>query len=144
MASCERGAALGEFLSDFCFAFEDQKRMGEGVIADDVAGFDDFAGEFRTLLDVASDQKKSRLYAVFGEDFEQAQRVRVVGAVVIGQRDLARAARQAGESFAQPLSGRGHGLVAGGNRGCGGDAGAERRGRACRDCIALSDWVIGD
>ena len=110
---------MAEFLADFSFAFEGEQRMREGVVADDVAGVDNFAGDFRTLLHVASDQKKSRVHAVFGEDFEQAQRVRIVGAVVVGQRDLTRAARQAGESLPIPLPRRRHGLIAGGNSGCG-------------------------
>ena len=77
--------------------------MSEGVVADDVAGLDDFADDFRTLLDVASDQKKSCVHVVLGEDFQQAQGVRIVGAVVVGERDLARAARQSGEGLPIPL-----------------------------------------
>lgn len=73
--------------------------MSKGMIADNVAGLDDLAGEIGALLDVASDDKESCLNVVFGEDFEQVQSVRVVGTVVVGESDLARAARQAGESF---------------------------------------------
>ena len=57
--------------------------MREGVVADDVAGLDDFAGDFGALLDVASDQEESCVYVVLREDFEKAQRVRIVGPVVV-------------------------------------------------------------
>ena len=58
--------------------------MREGVVADDVACLDDFADDFGALPDVASDHEKSCVYVVLREDFEKAQRVRVVGAVVVG------------------------------------------------------------
>ena len=96
--------------------------MGEGVIADDVAGADDFMSEIGALLDVASDEKESCVNIMFGEDFEQAQSVRIVGTVVVGESDLASVVRKAGESFAVPLAGGGHGLVGrycGGREGCG-------------------------
>ena len=62
--------------------------MSEGVIAHDVSRFDDFAGNIGPLLHVASDQKKSRANVVLRQDFQQAQRVRIVGPVVIGEREL--------------------------------------------------------
>src|ERR1700678_4062704 len=49
------GAALYDFAFDFGFAFEDQQRMGVRMIANDVAGLDNFTGQARVLLDVASD-----------------------------------------------------------------------------------------
>src|SRR5580700_4220002 len=107
----EGRAAGGEFLANFSRAFESQERMCEGVVADDVAGLDDFAGELGALLDIPSDQKKSRADVVLGEDLQQAQRVRVVGTIVVGQGELLCAARQAGEGAAVPLSGGRHGLV---------------------------------
>jgi len=84
------GPAGGEFAFDFRCAFECKKWMSEGVIADDVAGSNDFAGEIGTLLDVASDKKESCANIVFREDFEQVRSVRVVGAIVVGESDLAR------------------------------------------------------
>ena len=62
--------------------------MREGVIADHVSGLDDFADDVGALLDVASNHEKGCVYVVLREDFEQAQRVRIVGAVVVSQRDL--------------------------------------------------------
>ena len=96
--------------------------MGEGVIADGVACMDDFAGEIGTLLNVASDEKESCVNIVFGEDFEESRSVRIVGTIVIGESELARAVRESGESFAIPLAGGRHGLVGrycGGREGCG-------------------------
>ena len=95
--------------------------MREGVVADNVAGLDDFAGDFRTLPHIASNQKKSRVHVVLGENFQQAQRVRIVGAVVVGQRDLPRSARQSREGSPIPLPRRRHGLITRGNGGRGGD-----------------------
>ena len=123
LAGCvfEGGAARREFLADFCLTFESQQRMSEGVIADGVSGLNDGAGDFWALVDVAADQKKSCVDIVAGEDVEQAKSVWVVGAVVIGEGELARTLGQASEGFSIPLAGWGHGLVAGG--GCGNCAG---------------------
>ena len=123
LAGCifEGGTALREFQPDFCLTFESQQRMSEGVIADGVSGLNDGAGDFWALVDVAADQKKSCVDIVAGEDVEQAKSVWVVGAVVIGEGELARTLGQASEGFSIPLAGWGHGLVAGG--GCGNCAG---------------------
>jgi hypothetical protein len=75
-------------------------------------------------MDVAADQEERRFDFMLREDFEQAQGVRIVGAVVIREGELFRAAGQAGEGAAVPLSGGGHGLVAGGG---------ERGGRCGED-----------
>ena len=82
---------MRNFLPDFRLILENQQGMSEGVVADNVSSFDNFAGDVRTLLHVASNQKKSCVHAVLGENFEQPQSVRIVGAVVIGQCDLSRA-----------------------------------------------------
>ena len=78
-------------------------------------------------MDVAADQKKGCVDVVVGEDFEQAQGVRVVGAVVVGEGELARIPGQAGEGFSVPLAGGGHGLVAGGDGGGCADAAVRAR-----------------
>jgi hypothetical protein len=49
------GAALAEFLADFTFAFENQQRVREGVIANDVAGSSNLTDDLRTLLHVPPD-----------------------------------------------------------------------------------------
>ena len=85
--------------------------MREGMIADNVAGLDNLAHDVRTLLHVASNQKKSCVNPVPGEDLQQTQGVRIVGAVVVSQRNLARSARQSRESASIPLPRRRHGLI---------------------------------
>ena len=117
-----------KFLADFSFTLESEEGLGEGVVADDVAGLDEGASDFGMLANVESDQKKSCVDVVFGEDFEKSQTVQGVGAVIVGEGELAGGARQSGESLAIPLAGRRHGLVTGGNRGCGGDGASEGEG----------------
>ena len=73
------------------------------MIAHNVASLNNFAGDVRTLLHIAPDQKKSCLHAMPGENFQQSQSVRIIGAVVVGQRNLPRAARQSSESSPIPL-----------------------------------------
>jgi len=81
-------AALAEFATDFSFALESQQGMGEGVVADDVAGVDNLADHLRMLQYIASDQEKGCADVMLREDFEQAWCVRVVRSVVVGQSDL--------------------------------------------------------
>ena len=95
--------------------------MGEGVVADDVARAFNFADDFRTLLDVASDQEKCRLNVMIGEDVEQSHCVRIVGAVVIGESYLTGSALEAREGLSVPLSSWCHGLVTGSYHGRDGD-----------------------
>src|SRR6202140_1202982 len=111
-------AAFGKFLSNFASAFEDQQWMREGVVAHDVSGFDDLPYDFRPLLHIASDQKKSCAYAVLGKDVQQTQGVRIVWPIVVVEGDQLGAAWQARERAPVPLSRRGHGLITrGSNRG---------------------------
>ena len=69
----QRRPAIGKFLANFFCAFEDQQRMREGVVAHDVAGLNDLANDFRTLPHVATDQKKSCVYAVPRKNLQQSQ-----------------------------------------------------------------------
>ena len=82
------------------------------MIADDVSGVGDFAGNVGALADVASDHEEGRADIVPGEHVEEFQRVWVVRAVVVGERDLLASAGEAGERAAEPLAGRCHGLIA--------------------------------
>ena len=99
--------------------------MGDGVVADDVAGLDNFADDFRMLPHVVSDQKESGVDAVPREDFQQTQRVRVVGAVIIGEGDLMGGTGESDESFPVPLRRRRHRLVRGCSGGSDGDSGGQ-------------------
>jgi len=89
--------------------------MTEGVIADRVAGFHDFACEVRSFSCVLADQEECGVYIVFCQDFEQVKGVRIVRTVIVGKRQLLRTWWQADEGSSIPLAGRGHGLITGGN-----------------------------
>ena len=112
----DSGLALHELLADFVFALESEQGMGEGVVADDMARLENFAGDFRTLLNVAADQKKGCMDAVLCQDIEQSMGMRVVGAVVVGEGDLSSAAGETDECLPVPLGGGRHRLVGGGCR----------------------------
>src|SRR5271168_4038461 len=62
--------------------------MGHGVVADEVAGGGNGAGDLRTLADEAADQEERSSDFVAGEDFEEPFGSDVVGAVVVGEGDL--------------------------------------------------------
>ena len=86
--------------------------MIEGMVPDHMPGFHQLANNIRTLLRVAADQEKCGVDIVPGKDFQQAQGMRIVGPVVISERQLLRPAAQPGEGTAEPLPGRRHGLIA--------------------------------
>src|ERR1035441_11077884 len=94
--------------------------MRESVGAYNMASLDDLTRDLGTLAHVTSDQKKSCAHVVFRQYLEQAQRVRIVGPVVIGERELLGAARQAREGAAIPLPGGPHRLISGGDSGSSG------------------------
>ena len=64
--------------------------MGEGMVSDHVSGFHQFANDVRPLLHVAADQEKCGVNIVPGQDFQQAQGVRIVGPVIVSERQLFR------------------------------------------------------
>lgn len=111
----DRSAAVGQLLPDFRSAFENQQRVGEGVIADDVSGFHEFADDVGALLRVASNEKESCMDIVTRENFQQAKRVRIVGAVVVSEGELFCARSEAGKGTTVPLAGGRHRLVADGD-----------------------------
>jgi len=117
-------AAVGKLLVNLCGALQRQQGMCERVVADYVARLGDLSGDFPALLDVASDHKKSCVHVVFREDFEKTQSVRIVGTVVVSERDLFGTARKAREGAAVPLAGGRHGLESRGSKcGCSGGSG---------------------
>jgi hypothetical protein len=59
------------------------------VVADEVSGGCDGAGDGGALLDVAADEEECGAGVVAGENFEEALGGDVVGAVVVGEGDLA-------------------------------------------------------
>ena len=79
--------------------------MREGVIADDVSCLRYNARDIGALLHVTADHEECRPHAVLGQHFEQFQRVRIVGPVIISQGDLPAAAHSGSESPSVPLRG---------------------------------------
>ena len=84
----EECVAVGEFLTDAGGGLPGEPRVGHRVIADEVAGGGDSAGDLRALTDVAPDKKKGGADVVDGEDVEKALGDDVIGAVVVGERDF--------------------------------------------------------
>src|ERR1051326_6077102 len=64
-------ATAGEFPTNFGGALEDQQGMGEGVIADHVSSFGNFAGDVGTLANIVTDQEESCFLFVASQDFKQ-------------------------------------------------------------------------
>src|SRR5205823_6448744 len=85
--------------------------MAERVIANDMPAFRDFCHDIRPLANVAPNKKKRRADIMLREDIEQLERMRIVWAIIKGERNLFRPARQAGEGTPEPLSGGSQGLV---------------------------------
>ena len=105
-------------------------RAVANAFAHNVAGMNDFTGDVWTLLHVASNQKKSCVDIVAGQDFQQSLRVRVVRAVVVSQRNLPRSARQPREGSPIPSPRRRHRLITRGAGGRGGDSSQGERKHA--------------
>ena len=57
--------------------------------------FDQFTNNVRALLDVTADQEKCGVNIVPGQDFQQTQSMRIVGPVIVSERQLFRAAARA-------------------------------------------------
>ncbi len=104
--------AIGKLGARLRRGFEDELRMREGVIADDVSCLRYRARNFGALLDEAADHEKRRSHAVLGQHIEQLQRMRIVWAVVVGQGDLLASTDSTSECSSVPLTCRRHGLVA--------------------------------
>ena len=104
------------------------------MVPDHVSGLHQFTNNVGALLDVTADQKKCGMNIMPGQDFQQTQSMRIVGAVIVSERQLFLAALQPGERPSEQLPGWRHGLVAHGGSGgdCGG--GGEVAVHSARDC----------
>ena len=69
---------------------EGKQGMRERVIPNYVPSLCHLARDVRPLLHKASDQEKRSADIVPCQNLQQAQRVRIVGAVIVGQRELLR------------------------------------------------------
>lgn len=84
--------------------------MCESVVADQVPGGMDAAGEFAALANEAPDKEEGRGYVVAGENFKDLLGAGVIGTVIIGEGILIGIeAREDG--LAKDLRGRPHGGV---------------------------------
>ena len=97
---------------------KDQIGMAESMIAEHVSGPSQFAYDIRPPIHVAPDEKKCCPDIVSGKNFQQTKSVRIVGTIVISQRQLLGSRLQPSERPAIPLPGWGHRLVAGNNGRC--------------------------
>ena len=95
----------GEFVQDSMGRGERQVGMAPGVIADDVAGIDDGAGNRGLLGGETAHEKEGCANAVTREDFEETRRPGGIGAVVEGEGQFA-GARGRNERSAEDLRGR--------------------------------------
>lgn len=82
--------------------------MIPSVIADGMSSLDNAANDVRPLLHVFSDQEERCLRAMLREHIEQLAGVRIVGPIVIGQRQSPRSLRQSDEAAAIKLRRRQH------------------------------------
>lgn len=80
--------AAGQLLADAAGADEREPGMGDGVVADEVAGGLDLANEAGALANVACDEEERGADSVLREEIEEASGPGVVGAVIVGQREL--------------------------------------------------------
>ena len=108
--------------------------MVPGVASDGVAGGDERARDLGLLLDEFPEEEESRLHAVALEDLHHAPGVGIIGAVVVGERQQARAAGQADERRAVHLRGRPHGLEARPGRDSGEAGGGDEPWQHWHDC----------
>ena len=113
----QRPMAVKQLLARLRFRFEDQQRMRERVVADDVSCLRHRARNIGALLHVASDHEERCAHAVLRQHVEQLQRVRIVRAVIVGQGDLLASSDSAGKCLPAPLSCWRHGLISR-RRGC--------------------------
>lgn len=120
--------------------------MSHRVVADQVPRSLDLADQARALAHETSDQKERRAEIVARQQIEQVRSPRIIGAIVIGERNLVRiAAREDCRSKKlRPRRQRGIGAPAPGKN-CG-SPGAGKSGKHCFQCKAvcfpLRPWYV--
>ena len=81
----DRGVHGGELFADARWRLEEQHGVGEGVVADEVTGGVNAAGQLAALADEATDEEEGSADVVAGEEFEKLLSAGVVGPVVVGE-----------------------------------------------------------
>src|ERR1700730_6100449 len=125
----ECAVAAGELFADAGGGLPGEPGVCHGVVADEVSGGGYGAGDVRALTDEAADHEEGRADVVAAEECEESFGSDVVGAVVVGEGDLARALR-GDQDFAEDLRAGPEGGV--GARSGGGGGGGDRRRRRQR------------
>ncbi len=85
----ENGVAFCEFLAYPARRLPGQPGVGHAVVADQVSGGGDGAGDLRALANVAPNEEEAGADIVVGEDLKQALSDNVVRAIVEGEGDFA-------------------------------------------------------
>src|SRR6266404_4195077 len=86
------------------FRFEDEQRMRERVIANDMSGLRHRTRNIGTLLHVAADHEERRPHTMLRQNIEQLQRVRIIWPVVVGQGDLLAPRNPSSKGLPEPLA----------------------------------------
>ena len=120
-------AGAGELVEHVGGASAGEIGVRPGVVADEVPGIEDAAGEVGLGLGEFANHEERGVNAVLGEDVEEARRTCGVGAVVEGEGKLAGGAR-CDEGAAKNLRG---GPAGGIGKACRGEAEAAGRGDGC-------------
>src|SRR5450755_2441264 len=110
------GVADGEstvrkLLLDLSSGLKNKQWVSESVISDHVARADDFANDIGALPYVSANQKECGADIVICQHVEKTKCVRIVWAVIIGERQPLRAGANSRERSSVPLPGGRHGLV---------------------------------
>ncbi len=112
------------------------------MISDYMTRLPYFANDIWPLSYVPANQKEGGVDIVICQHVEKTKRVRIVGTVVIRERQLLRIGVYSSESFAVPLRGRRHGLVRRGRSdtdSSGGAQGAEHGGIVMDGGLEIAD-----
>jgi len=88
--------------------------MAEGVIADSMTRPHQLAHDVRPLSYETANDKKRRPHIMLGQNVQQTQRVRIIGAIVVCERQLLGPMAEPGEGAPVPLPRGRHSLVTSG------------------------------
>ena len=83
-----RLTALQDFFLHLAGRLENQSRMGESVVSDDMPSPDQFASNVGPLFYIAADEEECGPHPTLGQDLQQTESVRIIRAVVVGEREL--------------------------------------------------------
>src|SRR5271165_3066762 len=100
--------------------------MAERMIADYVPCTRNFTHNIQPVLDISPNQKKSSPHVTPSKNFQQAQSMRIIRAVIISEREQLGPTSKPGKRAPIPLPGGPHRLIAAGHGSCSGRSGQHR------------------